>query len=147
MSQVSPCRRALPAFLAVFALAGGCSWQDAPEDSGMHVTAEVHEVHYCSKSSPEITIANPPQDTDYYEVRLERLGEGGMFMGGGTWRFDGVAEDGMDSIPEGALTSSYRGPCPKKGESAQYMFTVAARRSGSAEPLKTATYVFTVEKP
>ena len=77
MSQISPCRRAVPAFLAVFALAGGCSWQDAPEESGMHVTAEVHEVHYCSKFSPEITIANPPHDTDYYEVRLDRLGESG----------------------------------------------------------------------
>ena len=146
MSQLSPRRRVLPALLAC-ALAGGCSWQDAPQDSGMHVVAEVHEVHYCSKFSPEITIANPPQDTDYYEVRLERLGEGGMFMGGGTWRFDGVAEDGMDSIPEGALTSSYRGPCPKKGESADYMFTVAARRNGSAQPLETATCTFTVEKP
>jgi len=147
MFKVSSCRRTLPALLAVLALASGCSWQDAPQDSGMHVTAEVHEVHYCSKFSPEITIANPPKDTEYYEVRLERLGEDAMFMGGGTWRFDGVAEDGMDSIPEGALTSSYRGPCPKKGESAQYMFTVSARKSGSPQPIEASTYAFTVEKP
>ena len=52
MSQLSPRRRVLPALLAC-ALAGGCSWQDAPQDSGMHVVAEVHEVHYCSKFSPK----------------------------------------------------------------------------------------------
>ena len=147
MARFSPTCFVAPVllFCGMFFISGCGLWQDAPEEKGMKVTAAVRGVHYCSRLSPELSIANPPKGTDRYEVKLERLDDG-QFYGGGTWAFDGLDGDGLDSIPEGALTSHYRGPCPGVGKSERFRFTVSAMGRDSKVPLEVRTYDFTAEK-
>lgn len=147
MARFFPTCFALPVLLVSgMALMSGCGWwQDAPEEKGMKVTAAVRDVHYCSRFSPELSIANPPKGTDRYEVKLERVDDG-QYFGGGSWKFDGLDGDGMDSIPEGALTSHYRGPCPDPGRSEKFRFTVSAMSADSKTPLEVGTYTFNAEK-
>ena len=141
----SPLRYALPAVLLGAAFFSGCGWQDKPKNTGMQVSADFRDVHRCSRISPEIEVLNPPKETAYYRVRLNRAGDDQALLGTGNWAFDGVDEDGKDVIPEGALTGHYRGPCPAAGSSGRYVFTVSAMPRDSNTPLSERTYEFVVE--
>ena len=128
------------ALVAVMGLSG-CGGKDVPQDNRMHVFTEIHDMHRCTRISPEIKVTNPPADTGYYSVRLDRVGEISRYQGGGTWRFNGVVEEGINTIPEGALTQNYRGPC----ESGRYRLTVSALKRGESEPLDVSSYTFDVQ--
>ena len=65
MARFSPTCFVAPAllFCGMFFISGCGLWQDAPEEKGMKVTAAVRGVHYCSRLSPELSIANPPNSS------------------------------------------------------------------------------------
>ncbi len=103
----------------------------------MAVTVDFRDVHRCSRISPEIIISNPPRGTDSYVVRLVEYGDTERILGGGSWR-----EDGNGTIPEGALTNHYVGPCPKEGATTQYSYFVSAMTDGDPQPLEVRVYRF-----
>lgn len=123
----------------------GCGFFSSEEptrdDQGMGITVKFQAVHRCSRISPEILVTNPPKGTTVYDVRLiEEQGEGETFLGGGSW-----SEDGSGLIPEGALTTHYRGPCPPQGQSRKYIYTVSAREGQNPQPLAVRIFTMNVE--
>lgn len=121
-----------------------CGSSSPQETTGMTASTELSAMHYCTKVSPEILVSNPPKTTGYYEVRLDRVGPDAMFLGGGTWAYGGVDEDGIDHIIEGGLTSHYRGPCSRPGKKDTYVYTVQAMPEGGGTPLATSTITVVV---
>lgn len=145
MVPVTPGRRILPTLLlGLVFLSGCCFGSDVPEDTSMHVSTEFRDMHRCTRISPEIVVANPPKGVALYSIRLDRVADDGAvrYLGGGAWKFDGkVDEEGLDYIPEGALTQNYRGPC----EEGRYRLTVSALPNGSNRPLAVSSDTFRVK--
>ncbi|MDR1776962.1 MAG: MbtF [Desulfovibrio sp.] len=127
--------------LGIFLTLVSCAGKDAGGDSaGMSVQVELREMHRCSRISPEITVADAPDGTAYFDIRLVEYGEEERFLGGGSW-----PNDGSGQIPEGALTKHYRGPCPPSGRTKDYAFIVSAMPRNNAQPTAVRIYRFTQE--
>lgn len=131
-----------PALCAAVLLPACASKETEAVPGGMSVTVTLRDVHRCSRISPEIQVAEAPQGTDYYDVRLmEFVGDSQeLFLGGGEWD-----NDGSGVIPEGGLTRHYRGPCPPTGQTRDYAFVVSAMTRKSEQPLAVRLYKFTQE--
>ena len=99
----------MPALCAALLLPACAAKEKEEAPAGMSVTVNLRDVHRCSRISPEITVAQAPNGTDYFDVRLvEYSGPAQeLFLGGGLWD-----KDDSGSIPEGGLARHYRGPCP-----------------------------------
>jgi hypothetical protein len=76
-------------------------------------------IEKCSYTSPEIAVANIPDGTAEFKVKLKDLDVPGYNHGGGN-----VKNDGSGVIKKGAL-NRYEGPCPPSG-SHIYKFSVRA---------------------
>lgn len=144
-SASSPLRRLAVPALATSLLLSACATgpdeaMTLPEQPSMEVTANLSDIHRCSRISPELQIANPPRGVERYDVRLIEHGESDVFLGGGSWPAD---ESGV--IPEGALTRHYRGPCPPANQSRDYSFEVSAMGQHNMQPLEVRIYRFTQE--
>ncbi|MDO5537758.1 MAG: MbtF [Desulfovibrionaceae bacterium] len=127
----------------------GCSTADTTPQEGMSVTVNFGDVHRCSRISPEIVVYNPPKGTQYYEVRVTTADTPSRYLGGVRWDYGGLNEDGAQAIPEGALSNSYRGPCPPQGAVAggyQYRFSVSAMSGSSSAPLAVSNYNLFLEE-
>ncbi|MDR3320455.1 MAG: MbtF [Desulfovibrio sp.] len=129
--------RTLIFFWAVLQLPA-CAVRDADTSSGMAVSVELSDTHRCSRISPEITVVDAPDSTEYFDIRLVEYGEEDSFLGGGSW-----LNDGSGVIPEGALTKHYRGPCPPLGRTKDYAFIVSAMGKSSIQPATVRVYRFT----
>ena len=138
-------RLAVP--VVVGTLLGGCGFFSSeevatplPEVPSMEVTANLADIHRCSRISPELQIVNPPRGVERYDVRLIEHGDSDTFLGGGSWPAD---ESGI--IPEGVLTRHYRGPCPPTDHGRDYSFEVSAMGKHNMQPLEVRIYRFTQE--
>ena len=139
--------RVLALFVAASFLQGcGFFSSESSEDAsssgqGMEISVKFQGVHRCSRISPEIVVANAPTGTTVYDVRLiEANGVEEEFFGGGSW-----SEDGSGIIPEGALTTHYRGPCPPRGEKRKYVYVVSAREGKNPQPLAVRVQSMEIE--
>ena len=132
----------MPALCAALLLPACAAKEKEEAPAGMSVTVNLRDVHRCSRISPEITVAQAPNGTDYFDVRLvEYSGPAQeLFLGGGLWD-----KDDSGSIPEGGLTRHYRGPCPPAGQARDYAFVVVAMSRSSAQPLAVRLHRFTQE--
>ena len=132
----------MPALCAALLLPACSSKEPEAASSGMTITVNLRDVHRCSRISPEITVIQAPNGTDYFDVRLvEYAGDAQeLFLGGGLWN-----NDDSGSIPEGGLTRHYRGPCPPAGQARDYAFVVVAMSRGSMQPLAVRLHRFTQE--
>ncbi|OXS29566.1 MAG: MbtF [Desulfovibrio sp. MES5] len=132
----------MPALCAALLLPACAAKETQEAPAGMGVTVNLRDVHRCSRISPEITVDQAPNGTDYYDVRLvEYTGDSQeLYLGGGTWN-----NDGTGIIPEGGLTRHYRGPCPPSGQARDFAFVVAAMNKGSMQPLAVRLHRFTQE--
>ncbi len=121
--------RFLPiAFMGVLLLAG-CGSNPAPTtqdtiERNMEVSVDMHDLHRCSRISPEIEIPNPPQGTASFEVALSDVDDNHRNHGGGTWEPSFIDDEVI--IAEGALTKYYTGPCPPANQSRVYQYVVKA---------------------
>lgn len=133
-------RLIVPALFAALFLSA-CAAKDAEdEQAGMTITVTLRDLHRCSRISPEILVANAPDGTRTFDVRLVEYGDEERFFGGGSWD-----NDGSGVIPEGGLTRHYRGPCPPAGQSRDYAFVVSAMGKDNLQPLAVRLYRFTQE--
>ncbi len=132
----------MPALCAALLLPACAAKETEEAPAGMGVTVNLRDVHRCSRISPEITVAQAPNGTDYFDVRLvEYTGDSQeLYLGGGAWD-----NDGSGIIPEGGLTRHYRGPCPPSGQDRDFAFVVAAMHKGSMQPLAVRLHRFTQE--
>lgn len=132
----------MPALCAALLLPACAAKETEEAPAGMGVTVNLRDVHRCSRISPEITVAQAPNGTDYFDVRLvEYTGDSQeLYLGGGMWN-----NDGSGIIPEGGLTRHYRGPCPPSGQARDFAFVVAAMNKGSMQPLAVRLHRFTQE--
>ena len=132
----------MPALCAALLLPACAAKETEEAPAGMGVTVNLRDVHRCSRISPEITVAQAPNGTDYFDVRLvEYTGDSQeLYLGGGAW-----SNDGSGIIPEGGLTRHYRGPCPPSGQARDFAFVVAAMNKGSMQPLAVRLHRFTQE--
>lgn len=132
----------MPALCAALLLPACAAKEKEEAPAGMSVTVNLRDVHRCSRISPEITVAQAPNGTDYFDVRLvEYTGDSQeLYLGGGAWN-----NDGSGTIPEGGLTRHYRGPCPPSGQARDFAFVVAAMHKGSMQPLAVRLHRFTQE--
>ena len=73
-----------------------------------------------SAPNPEIRLANIPDGSAFFTVRLKDIDRPNFNHGGGT-----VPNDGSGVIRAGVL-SSYRGPAPPVGETHTYVLSVIA---------------------
>lgn len=128
--------------LAGCALLQACAASDDAPTPQNDMTVDVNflEIHRCSRISPEIRVANAPQGTKYYDIRLLEEGQQDRFLGGGTW-----PEDGSGLIPEGALTKHYTGPCPPKDKAVEFVYVVSAMDNEQGQPLAVRLYRFKPE--
>ncbi len=117
----------------------GCASQQHADGSEMEVSADVSEMHRCSRISPEIEVADAPAMTVTYDVILEDLVDPNRVHGGGMWPAD---ESG--TIPSGALTRFYMGPCPPGEDPRHYQYTVKAL-DAQGSVLAVRKYVFEQE--
>ena len=133
-------RLIVPALFAALFLPA-CAAKDAEdEQAGMTITVTLRDLHRCSRISPEILVANAPDGTRTFDVRLVEYGDEERFFGGGSWD-----NDGSGVIPEGGLTRHYRGPGPPAGQSRDYAFVVSAMGKDNLQPLAVRLYRFTQE--
>ena len=132
----------MPALCAALLLPACAAKEKEEAPAGMSVTVNLRDVHRCSRISPEITVAQAPNGTDYFDVRLvEYTGDSQeLYLGGGAWD-----NDGSGIIPECGLTRNYRGPCPPSGQDRDFAFVVAAMHKGSMQPLAVRLHRFTQE--
>lgn len=132
----------MPALCAALLLPACSTKEPEAAPSGMTLTVNLRNVHRCSRISPEITVLQAPNGTDYFDVRLvEYTGDAQeLFLGGGLWD-----NDSSGVIPEGGLTRHYRGPCPPVGQARDYAFVVAAMNRSSMQPLAVRLHRFTQE--
>ena len=132
----------MPALCAALLLPACAAKEKEEAPAGMSVTVNLRDVHRCSRISPEITVAQAPNGTDYFDVRLvEYTGDSQeLYLGGGAWD-----NDGSGIIPEGGLPRHYRGPCPPSGQDRDFAFVVAAMHKGSMQPLAVRLHRFTQE--
>ena len=144
-SELRSLRRLALPVVAVSALLSGCGLfgpadepTPLPEVPSMEVTANITDIHRCSRISPEIQVLNPPRGVDHYDVSLVEHGNVDILLGGGSWKAD---ESGV--IPEGVLTRHYHGPCPPVGTSREYSYVVSAMAKANMQPLEVRIYRFT----
>lgn len=128
--------------ISFFLCFGGCAQKqdDNTTSQEMEITVDFSEVHLCSRISPEMTVAYAPAGTKFYDVRLVELGEMERFLGGGLW-----PNDGTGTIPEGALSRHYTGPCPPKDKKIEYQYIISALDKEDGQPLAVRFYRFTPE--
>jgi hypothetical protein len=105
--------------------------------SSLAVDWEWKVAHRCNNTSPALSISGIPDGTKTLAIQMTDLDFQNKDHGGGTLAHAGglTAE-----VPEGALTSSYLGPCPKNFSSFghSYQITVRALAADGAELGKTA---------
>ena len=77
----------MPALCAALLLPACAAKEKEEAPAGMSVTVNLRDVHRCSRISPEITVAQAPNGTDYFDVRLvEYTGDSQeLYLGGGAW--------------------------------------------------------------
>ena len=112
--------RILVVFISFFFLLQCSSKQIAENAVTLDVSFKWRMKHGCSNKSPKITIKNAPKETERFIIRLKDLDVLSFHHGGGV-----VKNNGSGIIPEGALKSNYKGPCPPSGQH-NYRFTVDA---------------------
>ena len=130
----------VPALFAALLLSACAAKNAEDEQADMSSTGALRDLHRCSRISPEILVANAPDGTQTFDVRLVEYGDEERFFGGGSWD-----NDGSGVIPEGGLTRHYRGPCPPAGQSRDYAFVVSAMGKDNLQPLAVRLYRFTQE--
>lgn len=133
-------RLIVPALFAALLLPACAAKNAEDEQADMTITVTLRDLHRCSRISPEILVANAPDGTRTFDVRLVEYGDEERFFGGGSWD-----NDGSGVIPEGGLTRHYRGPCPPAGQSRDYAFVVSAMGQDNLQPLAVRLYRFTQE--
>ncbi|EGW51465.1 hypothetical protein HMPREF1022_01482 [Desulfovibrio sp. 6_1_46AFAA] len=133
-------RLIVPALFAALLLSACAAKNAEDEQVDMTITVTLRDLHRCSRISPEILVANAPDGTRTFDVRLVEYGDEERFFGGGSWD-----NDGSGVIPEGGLTRHYRGPCPPAGQSRDYAFVVSAMGQDNLQPLAVRLYRFTQE--
>ncbi len=121
--------RFIPLALLGTLLLAGCGSDPTPPpaasiERNMEISVDLHELHRCSRISPEIEIAEPPKGTTSFEVVLEDVDDNNRNHGGGVWQPEHISEDAI--IVEGALTKYYTGPCPPADQSRVYQYVVKA---------------------
>lgn len=122
--------------LVAVLLLPGCA---SRQDEGLDAKLRLNNMHRCSRISPEFDLINIPDGTTRFEVKLENLSDPRKFHGGGSW-----ANDGSNSIPEGALTRHYIGACPSAGAIGNYQYVITAL-DANGQPLEVKIVSFTVE--
>ncbi len=122
-------RRLLPLTVCATLFLSACGFQQ-PEPTSpatprdLDVSIDLSSRHRCSRISPEINITGLPQDVEVLEVILEDTADSKRMHGGGTHEHDG---ESTASIPEGALTRYYSGPCPSVADNGRiYQYVVKA---------------------
>ena len=133
-------RLIVPALFAALLLSACAAKSAEDEQADMTIAVTLRDLHRCSRISPEILVANAPDGTRTFDVRLVEYGDEERFFGGGSWD-----NDGSGVIPEGGLTRHYRGPCPPAGQSRDYAFVVSAMGQDNLQPLAVRLYRFTQE--
>ena len=133
-------RLIVPALFAALLLSACAAKSAEDEQVDMTIAVTLRDLHRCSRISPEILVANAPDGTRTFDVRLVEYGDEERFFGGGSWD-----NDGSGVIPEGGLTRHYRGPCPPAGQSRDYAFVVSAMGQDNLQPLAVRLYRFTQE--
>lgn len=130
------------ALLFVISACGCAEKEDTPSTPPeMEISVDFKQVHYCSRISPEITVAYAPHGTKFYNVRLVENQNGNeRFLGGGLWPADNTG-----IIPEGALSQHYTGPCPKANQRTEYVYVISAQETPESQPLAVRFYKFIPE--
>ena len=107
-----------------------CGTTTATEsEQTIRVEFEWTEASRCSTVSPLIRVADIPEGTKYFKVKLVDLNMPAFDHGGGLIPYSGTAV-----ISEGAL-EAYRGPCPFTGMVHSYEISVQALSSDKKEVL------------
>ena len=115
-------------FIIVLVALAGCGKKNAqeqiviPKDAAeMSVSFSWEGIAPCEHQSPEIRVADIPDATVAFNVRLKDLTLPAWNHGGGR-----VANDGSGIIPAGALKIGFNGPCPPPDKRHKYEFSVMA---------------------
>ncbi len=105
---------------------GGDPTPPSPQkiEKNMEISVNLHDLHRCSRISPEIEIPSPPQGVKSFEISLKDMEDTQRNHGGGVWEPNSIQDDVI--IVEGALTKYYTGPCPPADQSRAYQYVVKA---------------------
>ncbi len=138
--------RILSILLLTTALLSACSGKDPSPYPGerreLDVSIDLSARHRCSRISPEINIIDLPEDVEYIDVKLEDTANPKRMHGGGTYDHDG---DSTATIPEGALTRYYTGPCPSAYDNGRIYQYVVKALDVNKRMLAQGTYIFEQE--
>lgn len=92
--------------------------------SGLSVDWEWKAAHRCNNTSPALRISGIPDGTASLAIQMNDLDFQNKDHGGGSVPHAGGASA---EIPEGALKSSYLGPCPNNFSSFGHSYRISVR--------------------
>ena len=96
--------------------------------SGLTVDWEWKLAHRCNNTSPRLSVSGIPEGTKNLAVQMNDLDFQNKDHGGGSVPHAGGASA---SIPEGALTANYLGPCPNNFASFGHDYQITVRALGA----------------
>ncbi len=109
----------------------------------LEVSVDLSTRHRCSRISPEISVSGIPAEVETLEVILEDTTDMQRMHGGGSYDHD---DDGTSAtIPEGALTRYYTGPCPSAADNGRIYQYVVKAFNEDKRMLASGTYAFEQE--
>jgi phosphatidylethanolamine-binding protein (PEBP) family uncharacterized protein len=92
--------------------------------TGLSIDWEWKVAHRCDNTSPALTVSGLPKNTKSLSVNMVDLDFRMKDHGGGVVAHAGGA---TAAVPEGALTSSYLGPCPNNYSSFGHNYQITVR--------------------
>ncbi len=141
-------RRLLPCTLFATLFLSACGFQqpEVPKSTTpkeLEVSVDISTRHRCSRISPEITVSGIPDDVETLDIILEDTTNMQRAHGGGSYDHD---DDGSTAtIPEGALTRYYTGPCPSAADNGRIYQYVVKAFNADKRILAAGTYAFEQE--